>query len=200
MSENTHHAAIPRVRDWEPIRKAYVTEAERPEFAELADRFSLPINTVIKASSQEGWAILRARYAESQLALSGAVGSLMAAAKGESLLIERFRSLTIVLLEQLEADAQALKQLSKPSQHGRRIDLAQKITFAAKNLADTMKSLGITGLPKALRESLDKAGADTGDGYAKGLSAALTQLNLSVTVNSGDQSQKPVEIVQDKPV
>jgi hypothetical protein len=163
----------------------------------LADRFSLPVNTVIKASASEGWPILRARYMESQLALSDSLSSLVIASKGESLLIDRFRSVCVAALEQIGVEFEALKLLEKPSQQGRRIDLGQKLSFSAKNWADTLKSLGVTGLPKALRDTIDRLPGASGDGWENGVKAALTQLNLSVTVNG--QSQKPVEVVQDKP-
>lgn len=199
MSETVETPRVQSVRDWDPIRKAFVHEVELPNFGELSDRFAVPVKAIQKRSAIEGWAILRARYAESQLALSGAVGSLIQASKGESLLIEKFRSVVVQALNQISEEFEGLAELEKPSTRSRRIELAQKLSFSIKNLADTIKSLGITGLPKGLRDIADKVGDDP-DGYAKGLSAALTQLNLSVTVNSGDQSQKPVAIVQDKPV
>ena len=180
-----------RLRDWDPVRKAYFERCERPTYAELSAEFSIPENSVRSIAASEGWAMLRAQRLEVEAARTDALAVVIEAAKGEKLLIDAFKSAVLVMVRDLLGNVEAIRDEKKAA---RRLALNQTASFTALNLAQALKALGVVGVPKRLLEAMNESG-ERGADWKQG---ALAQLNVlvqtaggaSVSVSGG---QKPVE-------
>lgn len=176
LPANPAEVGLPkRFRDWTPVRKAFLDEPERPTYAELAERFSIPINSVCSVASEEGWALTRSRRLERALADSDVADVLVSAARGERMITDKFRELALVVVAALVIESGQL-----PAKQAGRVRVLQALTFSALNMGQALKAVGVIGLPKELRDRLDSsASAGDGDGFKRAL------MNLNVMVQAG---------------
>ena len=169
-------------RDWSAVRNAFLDEPERPTYPELAARFGIPLGSLSVVAADQGWALLRAQKLQRALADCDAAGALVAAAKGERLVTDRFRELAVIIIAALIVESGQL-----PEKQRGKLNALQTMSFTALNIGQALKAVGIIGLPKELRDGL-KAGED---GNPDGFRGALANLNVmiqaagGVTVSSG---------------
>lgn len=162
-------AITPRSFDWAPVRKAFVERNERPTYDELSGEFQIPIATLHRASSEEGWAALRAQYLEQQLAKADASGVLLKAIRIDQSLVTQASSVAITLLEKLQ---ETLVSIDGKTAASSRASVLNTCSFAFKNVTDGLKSAGLLGISK----TLDAEGRGSGQWNPK----LLTQINVVV--------------------
>ena len=88
--------------DWVPLRTAFITRPERATYAELAAEFRVPEDRIKRASSDEGWAALRAAHLEEQLKQGDAAVAILRAAKMDSAVMGSFTNLALETVRKLQ--------------------------------------------------------------------------------------------------
>jgi hypothetical protein len=179
-----------RKHDWPTIRTAYVSESPRPSYAELSDRFGVPLGTLTRVSSDEGWPDLRAKRLELAVSQSDSLEVIQRAGKMDTAVSDMGKDVALAALagllrtmEMIEAD----KEL-KPRA---RVDMLNTVSFALQNTANACHRLGIIGLPEALKRAAN--GGPDGNGNGQWSPQMLASLN--VTIN-GMQTEKPTRHVE----
>jgi hypothetical protein len=182
-----------RFRDWAPIRQEFVDSVERPTYTQLAEKHGIPINTVTKVASDEGWMIMRHRRLETLAEKDDALSVIRRAVVGENALQEKFRELVIVLLGDT---LQELSALAENKSQGGRLNKRQTISFTILNCAAALKAAGITGLPAKLRESLEPGAALNGEPWRSGM---IQNINVLIKNAGPETTCAVVSEAQDKP-
>jgi hypothetical protein len=146
---------------------------------------------------------LRAKRLEKAEQAADATSIVIAAAKGDQMLTNKFREFAVVAITLLISE---LSQL--PEKQRSRLDAIQTATFSIQNIANSLKAAGVIGMPKQITDRLEAAQENGDPGFAR----ALAQINLqvnggSVNVSSGPlsapknaQSQEPKITAQDKTI
>ena len=161
----------PRVRDWTPIREAFVKRTEKPSFDELSLEFSLPPATIKSTCYAQSWPILRANFVRSEMAVADIGEKLLAILSDEKIVTERFKNAVLVGVEKITLGLDGADAIKSDS---RKASLIQTYTFALLNLSAAVKNLGVVGSPKQLRELAD--GAESGEGWRKGVLVTINNL------------------------
>ena len=163
-----------RVTDWDPVRKAFIESDERPTYAELSTRFSVPLSSLATVAADQGWVAMRARRVESLLSAGDAGAVIARAAAGETLLTEHFRDSVLVILIKLREE---LAGLADVKSRRARLNSLQTASFAVLNCSSAIKAVGIVGLPKQLRDGLDREDETNPAGWRQGI---LASINLTL--------------------
>ena len=159
-----------RVIDWEPIRKAFVERPKRLTYAELSVEFSIGESSIKTCAADEGWAMMRARRLELEMQRADAAQIIVEAAASDRAAIERFRTLAIRMVNDTLADVESI---AGEFTAAKRLNLRQTASFTILNLAQALKNVGLTGVPKELRDGLGGSGA-SGEAWK---AAVLVQVN-----------------------
>lgn len=183
-----------RVRDWTKVKVAFLERAERPTYGALSAEFAIPEGSIRTIAADEGWQLLRLRKFEQLAVESDATQLLVQAAQAERAIADRFREAVLVLVRDVLADLESLAARKSP---GARYNLRQTASFTLLNAARTLQSLGVVGLPKALREGLDGRQDADGEGWRSGM---LQQIQIMVgdrpaAVTVRPAKEKPAEAV-----
>lgn len=172
----------PRIVNWPEIRKAYIDEPERPSFEELSDRFQLPVERIRRASSDEGWPLLRARRLESAIAQADTARALLALTEGDRTLRDTVRSTAITAVQLVQESLDELRG-QKSSTKLRGLSTA---SFALTNVCNALKAVGIAVAVRGGKGS-GEDGEAPGEAWVRGLAQ---QINLAVTVNGQKTSNE----------
>jgi len=175
--------------DWVPLRTAFITRPERATYAELAAEFRVPEDRIKRASSDEGWAALRAAHLEEQLKQGDAAVALLRAARMDHAVMGSFTNLALETVRKLQ---EIVDQVESKKSVNTRANTLNTVSFAMGNVARALKEVGVVGIPKALKES---AGVDSGNGRWN--PQMLQALNVTVQniVSSQDASKTPSKAV-----
>ncbi|MEY4689150.1 MAG: hypothetical protein RIR76_3173 [Verrucomicrobiota bacterium] len=174
--------------DWVPLRTAFITRPERATYAELAAEFRVPEDRIKRASSDEGWAALRAAHLEEQLKQGDAAVAILRAAKMDSAVMGSFTNLALETVRKLQ---EIVDQVESKKSVNTRANTLNTVSFAMGNVARALKEVGVVGIPKALKES---AGVDNGNGRWN--PAMLQALNVTVqNIVSQEASKTPAKAV-----
>lgn len=141
----------PRGEEWSKVRIAYIERPLRPSYAELAAEFALEEGTITRASNDEGWPMLRAQAIEQSLREAGAGEIVMKALQSSRTIVamgENFAVRAFQLLMRLADDLEA-----SPLAVTTKTNTLSTLTFAAVNIGQAMKHMGIVGLPRELASS-----------------------------------------------
>ena len=157
--------------DWNSARAAFVERNPRPTYDELAIEFHCAPGAVGRVSSQEGWPALRASYLDAQLVKADASTVLLEACKADRTIARSYASLAVVSLARLIGIVESIPEERAAETKANAINTCM---FAAKNLADALRSAGILGVSK----TLNGAGKEDNGRWDNGL---LQQINVNFT-------------------
>ncbi len=129
------------------MRETFIERALLPSYDELAEEFSVPISTVRKYASQEGWPGMRVAHQDRQIAESEAKGAVLAVLKGDHTVSRKYLNLAIVTLDKLTLTVERLDDKRAESTNAQTINTCM---FAAANLAKALHEVGIIGITKTL--------------------------------------------------
>lgn len=136
-----------RAVNWPPLRDAFVKRDTRPTYEDLSAEFGVPLGSIARCAADEAWPALRARYLESQLQASDAANVLLAVVKGDQTISTGYLSLAVTTLAKLQS---VMDEIPADRAAGSKADVINTCMFAAKNLADALKAVGIIGAGKIL--------------------------------------------------
>lgn len=182
----TRDAQLPQYTakyDWTSIRERFVTQSERPSYADLSAEFCVPENQVRNKSSDEGWVSLRAAHIDRQLLSCDAGSVVLAAIKADGAIVRGFTDLGFVALEKIRGIIDDPDLAEKAA--STRSTVVNTCMFACANLAKALKDLGVCALPTGIREGAKLDNGRWNDGL-------LQQINVTVQ-NLQAQSGKPAE-------
>ena len=160
--------------NWPQVRDAFISRPERPTFAELATEFGVDEVRLRRASSDEGWAALRAARLDAALRSSDAVKALLDAAATEGTVQRAVSNVALEVLGQLQTVAQEAGKATGKAENTRANTL-NTVAFALRNLTGALKDAGIVGLPRALKSAPGMA-----DEQGRWNPAMLQALNVTV--------------------
>lgn len=155
--------------DWDGARQMFVETPERPTYEQIAQRFGCHVGAVGRMSADGGWPALRAQHMEAQLAKADAQSVILHAVKADRTIVTGFASFAVVTIARLTATVESIDDARAPQT---KADAINTCTFAAKNLADALRSVGIIGVAKTLNEGKEANGQWNPE--------MLTQINLVV--------------------
>lgn len=173
----------PRGEEWAKIRLAFIERPTRPSYEELASEFGIASETVTKASNDEGWPMLRAQRMEQSLREAGAGEIVQRALQSSRAIVaqgETFAVRTFQLILRLIDEVEGKTDLAVTT----RANTLNTLTFAAVNVGQAMKHMGIVGLPKELANS-----AETANGRWK--PELLQQINVTLHNISQAKGETP---------
>ena len=104
--------------------------------------------------------------------------AILKALADETMLLDKFRDVVAIMLGQLQGEADEIAKLKTVS---RRAQACSTFSFVVKNLADSMKALGLVGTPKGLSDQL-RGGSDGAPGWKD---AVAQQVNVQINVAGG---------------
>lgn len=181
------HRRKAEIIDWNAVRRAFIERPERPTLGELAAEFGVNPNRLERACRDDGWATMRATFAEERLKQSDAAMALLNAAKREGAVTRAFTDAALEVCAQVHATVQDLSK--KKMAEATRANTLNSCAFTLSNLANALARVGVVGLPKALKDS---AGVDSGNGRWN--PAMLQALNVTVQNIMGTPAQTPVAV------
>lgn len=167
------HRRKAEIVDWIAVRRAFIERPERPTLGELAAEFGVNPNRLERACRDDGWATMRATFAEERLKQSDAAMALLNAAKREGAVTRAFTDAALEVCSQVHTVVQDLSK--KKVAEATRANTLNSCAFTLSNLANALARVGVVGLPKALKDS---AGVDSGNGRWN--PAMLQALNVTV--------------------
>lgn len=174
--------------DWVALRRAFVERPERPLYDELAKEFGVSPERITRAARDDGWATMRATFAQERLKQADAAMALVNAAKAEGAVTHAFTSAALEVCAQVHSVVQDLSK--KKMAEATRANTLNSCAFTLSNLANALARVGVVGLPKALKDS---AGVDNGNGR---WNPAMLQA-LNVTVQNIMQTPPPAAAAVD---
>lgn len=185
--------------EWEKARKLFIESTPRPTYGELAALIGCAEGSLSRLSSEQGWPALRAQYMERRLAESDATGQIAQALSVDRTLVDGVSSVAIVSLSALSRTVEGIKDEQAAST---KANVLNTCSFALKNIAESLKAVGLVGLSKRLE------GASNGkDGQWD--PKLYQQINLTVQtlasrqeegkVGGATEEAKPVAPVQIDP-
>lgn len=181
------HRRKAEIIDWNAVRRAFIERPERPTLGELAAEFGVNPNRLERACRDDGWATMRATFAEERLKQSDAAMALLNAAKREGAVTRAFTDAALEVCAQVHTVVQDLSK--KKMAEATRANTLNSCAFTLSNLANALARVGVVGLPKALKDS---AGVDSGNG--KWNPAMLQALNVTVqNIMGAPQTPVPVD-------
>lgn len=181
------HRRKAEIIDWTAVRRAFIERPERPTLGELAAEFGVNPNRLERACRDDGWATMRATFAEDRLKQSDAAMALLNAAKREGAVTRAFTDAALEVCAQVHATVQDLSK--KKMAEATRANTLNSCAFTLSNLANALARVGVVGLPKALKDS---AGVDSGNGRWN--PAMLQALNVTVqNIMGAPQTPVPVD-------
>jgi hypothetical protein len=129
--------------------------------------------------------VLRAAYFERQLAKADASAVILAAVNADRTITSGFLSFAVVTIARLSQIVESVDESRAPAT---KADAINTCTFAARNLAESLRSIGIMGIAR----TLDRAKEDNGR-WNPGM---LNQINVVVQglQGQGAQSAPAVEV------
>lgn len=133
--------------DWQPLREAYVQRPSRPSYDDLSTEFAVDVQAIYRASADEGWPALRNAWLESQAKAADATEIILAAVKGDRAVSQAYLSLALVTLSRLQ---RVIESIPDDRAASTQTDIMSNAMFAARNLADALKSVGIIGIARAM--------------------------------------------------
>lgn len=179
--------AIVAKHNWPEIRQAYVTETPKPSYENLSERFSIPMGTLARVSSDEGWKDLRTTWLEERAAKGDALEIITRAATESSavsgLVAEAAKAILAAIIEWMPS-------LSKVESPKSRIDMVNTASFALVNTATATDRAGIIGMSKILKARGEDAGAV--DGHGKWDKGILVQINNTVASLQKSVETEPI--------
>lgn len=180
-----HPDKVTRIKsvDWVALRRAFVERPERPLVDDLAKEFGVSPERIYRASSDEGWATMRASLAQDRLKEADAAMALVNAARTEGAVTRAFTDAALEVVQQVNTVVHDLAK--KKVAENTRANTLNTCAFTLSNLANALARVGVVGLPKALKE---QAGVDSGNGRWN--PAMLQALNVTVQTIVGQQPQQ----------
>jgi hypothetical protein len=160
----------PKGIDWDSAQRAFVERPQKPSYGDLALEFGCAPGSLARLSSENGWPALRARYMEAQLLSADASSMLLSVAKGDRTIMTGYLSLAVVTIGTLQATVERVRDSGKAESTV--ADVVNTCMFAAKNLADSLRSAGILCAGKLLADGAQK---DNG----RWDQSILTQINVN---------------------
>lgn len=139
--------------DWDAAQRAFVERAQKPSYDELGTEFGCAGGSLARLSSENGWPALRARYHESQLTAADNATALLAVVRGDRTLVTGYLSLAVVTLATLQSIVETV-QRTEGKAPATMADAVNTCMFAAKNLADALKSAGILAAAKLVERGV----------------------------------------------
>lgn len=157
---------------WDYLREIFLTRTPCPSYKELSEEFGIPHSTVSKVGREENWPQLRLDKQNKALAAVGAGEIIAKAITAETQITDTAKQVVIKLLGKLEE----IIENSPTDEKNRKksADILNTCSFAIQNCANSMKMLGIVGLPKELKEA-GKLGNNQWD------KQLLQQINVTVS-------------------
>ncbi len=159
-----------RTIDWEPLREAYIERPQRPTYVELEEEFGVKNNTIARCASEEGWPMLRASFLERKVKESDASAIILAAVQVDRGLVRSVANFALVTIARCTT---AVELVDESKAAATKLDAYNTATFAVKNICDSLRSVGIVGLPKGMA---DNGKEDNGRWNPQ----MLQQINLTV--------------------
>lgn len=183
MSDASSVPIVPRKTvDWQPVREAFVRRPTRATYDELSVEFAVSPAAVARVAADEGWTALRARYLESQIQASDAAEIVLNMARGDRTITTAYLSLAIVVLATLQGVAETVR--NSENAPSTKADALNTCAFAAKNMADALRSVGIIGAGKVLGDGAQKENGRWNP-------EMLQQINVTVQNLTAQQASKP---------
>jgi len=180
-------SALPaRIREWQPVRDAFIKRSPRPTYAELSSEFSIPVGTIGVCASEEAWTALRSAYLDRQLEEADAKSALLAAVAGDRTVSRKFLNLAIVALDKLTQTVERLEDGKSASTNAQTVNTCM---FAAANLAKALHEVGIVGISK----TLNQVGKEDNGRWDPKL---LTQINVTVQNLQDKKAETPINDLQ----
>lgn len=174
--------------DWLALRRAYVERPERPLHDQLSAEFGVGVERIVRAASDEGWAMLRAKHLDAQLAQCDAGLALLKAAKVDTLVLDRVTNTALEILRKIDETVGSLDGKKAAST---RMSLLNTASFALSNVANSLHRVGVVGLPKGLK---DAAGEANGRWNPQMLSALNVTVQNIVGAQAGLQQSTKVTV------
>jgi hypothetical protein len=175
-------SALPaRIRDWQPLRDAFIKRSPRPTYGELSTEFGIPHGTIGVCAAEEAWPALRSAYLDKQLEEADAKSALLAAVSGDRTVTRKFLNLAIVALDKLTQTVERMDDGKSASTNAQTVNTCM---FAAANLAKALHEVGIVGISK----TLNQVGKEDNGRWDPKL---LTQINVTVQ-NLQDKKADPI--------
>lgn len=177
---------------WREIRSAYIERPQKPTYAELAEEFRVPANTLGVYAADEGWVLLRSQHLESVALACNAQEGMIELAKGNREVAATFINFALVGVKRLTRVIESIEEGTKPRAES---DIIQNCAFAASNFAKSLKEIGVIVIPRSLADGLEAKG-DAGKDFLKG---ALQQINITVqAAQNGTAPAVVSETIQEK--
>ena len=179
-----------RGNKWDIVRDAYLNRAPCPSYKELSEEFGIPHSSVSMMAREENWPQLRLDIQNKALAALGAGEIIAKAITAENQITDTAKQVVIKLLGKLEL----IIENSPTDEKNRKksADILNTCSFAIQNCSNSMKALGIVGLPKELKD----AGKSGNNQWDKQL---LQQINVTVQGLTASETQRKVDIVETAP-
>lgn len=133
--------------DWVAARAVFVERPQRPTYEELAKEFDCAAGSLARLSSEEGWPALRAQHMDAQLEKADASAVLLAAVKVDRTMLNGLASFAVVTIASLTRCVESIADEKAPQTKAQALNTC---CFAAKNLADALRAVGIIGVSKTL--------------------------------------------------
>jgi hypothetical protein len=183
----------PTVRDWSAVRKTFVESEQRPSYAELSERFSIPISTIGNVAADQGWVVMRAKYLESVQLTSDAAQLITAAAKEDGGISNRFRGVVLTILQLLEEELAGFREIKSQATRFHRL---QDASFISQNCGNALKAVGLGSLPKGLTDRMAEREGSNPAGWKQGIMVTVNNLLAPSARDDGKQLTKaPAEEV-----
>lgn len=172
----------------EILRQTFIERANRPTYDELAAEFKCPVGTIKNYAADESWVALRLAHQEALAQKSDAFAIILRATQIDKRVVESFADVVVSTLHKLStvvADVDGSKAASTRAQ------ILNTCSFAAKNLGDLCKAIGLVGMPKGM--------ADEGkEANGRWNPQMLSQLNVTVQniVGKAQAVETPINDLQ----
>ncbi len=168
----------------ETLRENFVTRAEKPTYAELAEEFNAPVGSVCRLASEEGWVSLRAAHLEAKAKECDAMSIVLQAVKIDKTIIASFGDTILTAIRRVNM---AIDSIPEDRAASTQLECLNTASFALKNLSETAKNVGIVGVSRLFGENGKEANGRWNP-------EMLQQINVTVQ-NLQAQAAKPAEPV-----
>jgi hypothetical protein len=156
--------------DIEGLRRSFIEREERATYEELSKEFNVPLGTIKGYAADESWITLRLHHQEAQAQKSDALSIVLRATKVDQRVISAFTDVVVASLQKITRTVQDVDDTRAPSTRAQTLNTC---SFAAKNLGDLCKAVGIVGVAA----KLDREGREDN---GKWNPQVLNQINVVV--------------------
>jgi len=184
----------PRVSsvDWVAARRRFIDSTEVMTYEQLGDEIGVTGARVGQVANAEGWSMLRAKKLDAMLRTNDAQIALLAAAKTDGVLMQKFGNVATDMLDQIAACLQAVQ--SKKVAPNTRMNTINTASFALGNLARALKEVGVVGLPKVLKDAAGEANGRWNPQMLTALNVTVQNLMQPPKPADGQETAKPVDV------